>query len=449
MKRHILINNLEEIEDGMTTVLINTDSARLHTGFANCGRVMADHLYEAVDENGNAKYNISYLGWYDNPRSHINRPYKMYKTITNPAINDKWGQITLPSVIEKEKPDIVISIGDTWMIYHVNKTRGRDTFKHVFYMPADGEPLPREMLIKGGGKIDWRQNVLDTDYVISYCPFGTRVIDNMVGHKTVYRDIPFGVYTEVYTPAKDDADKKAIRKKTFPSIPENAFIIGFFSRNQPRKAVDRLVHAVSVFQHKHETPDRPVYLYFHCAMDDDSGWNIPELIKTYKMKKGRHISDQELKVGLGVDDQEMRNRYVACDIMALPTRGEGWGITILESMSCGIPVLTTKYSAHADFCGPGSLFIKPAAMVSEPVTNIQRYVVSIADFVAQIGKSYNSKTLRNKLGTQGRKVALKYDWKKVAQMWEDAIDSIDISGLPSKDRSTALEEAVEEGMISL
>jgi len=195
MKRHILINNMEEIEDGMTTLLINTDSARLHTGFANCGRVMADHLYEAVDKNGDAKYNISYLGWYDNPRSQINRPYKMYKTITNPAINDKWGQITLPTVIEKEKPDIVISIGDTWMVYHVNKTRGRDTFKHVFYMPADGEPIPREMLIKGGGKIDWRQNVLDTDYIISYCPFGTRVIDNMVGQKTVYRDIPFGVYT--------------------------------------------------------------------------------------------------------------------------------------------------------------------------------------------------------------------------------------------------------------
>lgn len=41
--------------------------------------------------------------------------------------------------------------------------------------------------------------------------------------------------------------------------------------------------------------------------------------------------------------------YRAADAFVLPTRGEGWGMPILEAMACGLPVIATNWSAQTEF----------------------------------------------------------------------------------------------------
>lgn len=399
-------------------VLIVSDWFALHTGFANSGRHLADWLYNASWPDGTPKFKVVYHGWYYNQgfNTGITRPYKLYKTMQAPGVNDKWGQESFPKVIEEEKPDIVIGIGDVWMVEHINRVKNRKTFKFVLYMIVDGEPIPRQMIADRTYRIvDWEATIKGADYVVSHGPFSEREIERITHKGICAAQIGYGIEPDVFKPAENLSEKREVRRQSFPQIPKDAFLLGFFSRNQPRKALDKLMHAVALFQHTKEDPKRPLYLYLHCDINDYSGWNIPELIKFFRVKPKRVISDASLKIGKGLPEDKLRDKYIACDATALPTRGEGWGVCLGPDSI----VPTAKEALFIPEVKPGDKVLGKDGKFHKVLDTTSRSV----DSIYKVRPQYSEEILVTKehpfyVSSDGGKTA---DWKKVGDIQKEEL----------------------------
>jgi glycosyltransferase involved in cell wall biosynthesis len=75
-----------------------------------------------------------------------------------------------------------------------------------------------------------------------------------------------------------------------------------------------------------------------------------------------HINPNILINDEYVSEKELADHYKNSDCFVAPTRGEGFGLTILNSLACGCPVIVTQdeNSGHMDFCrgNEGVIWIK-------------------------------------------------------------------------------------------
>lgn len=64
--------------------------------------------------------------------------------------------------------------------------------------------------------------------------------------------------------------------------------------------------------------------------------------------------DQITFLNAGVPNHRMAGVYKACDAAVFPTRSDPWGLPISEAMSCGLPVIATRFGGPADFMTPAT-----------------------------------------------------------------------------------------------
>lgn len=57
------------------------------------------------------------------------------------------------------------------------------------------------------------------------------------------------------------------------------------------------------------------------------------------------------------DEEQLHALYRSAAMVAAPSRGEGFGLPLAEAMLLDIPVVTTNYSGHLDFCRPETAWL--------------------------------------------------------------------------------------------
>lgn len=101
-----------------------------------------------------------------------------------------------------------------------------------------------------------------------------------------------------------------------------------------------------------------------------------------------------------VDDAVMPSLYRLADVLVFPSLKEGFGLAVLEAMSCGTPVVTSHIAPFTEYLGDGDV------VWCDPLN-----AASIANaIVTAIGEP-----LHGRLKKRGHSIARRHDWGRTAE----------------------------------
>jgi glycosyltransferase involved in cell wall biosynthesis len=109
------------------------------------------------------------------------------------------------------------------------------------------------------------------------------------------------------------------------------------------------------------------------------------------------------------------------DVFFLTTSGEGFGIPIIEAMSCEIPVIATDYTTTYELIEEDGKCGESAKLLGEITGSwmVERGIMDCEDAASKIEKLYKNPVLSKKYGSVGREKVLKfYNWDKVIDDWD-------------------------------
>jgi len=249
-----------------------------------------------------------------------------------------------------------------------------------------------------------RQVVSDVDRLIAQCPSERdELIEDYGSDPAKIAVIPSAVNIDLFRPV----DKPAARAKT--GLARDEFVVMYVGRLLPRKDIRNVVRALAILQ---ETADAPIRLVIVGGETRE-----PNSIKTPEIGELRRLA-AELGVAERVtftgkrQQSELAGYYSAGDVVVTTPWYEPFGLTPLEAMACGRPVL-------------GSAVGGITFTVQDGVTG---FLVPPRDPEALAGKLrllLNEPDLGERLGRQAReRVETAFTWRLVGRRTADLYEQL-------------------------
>ncbi|MFW6243163.1 MAG: glycosyltransferase family 4 protein [bacterium] len=400
----------------MTKIAMLSDCALQNTGYATITRNLLNELTNRGFECINFAH--SYVG------QQISNVKFSDGTVCNFTIHGNGMQQYFQDILEPKlrefKPDILIILLDTFMTYPWLLQKDLSPAKTIFYFPHDGGgtlPLGCDQILR---KVDKAVAMAQNGQEICKCKY------NIDAHY-----IPHAVHHNIYKPYSEDKKKQLRQAYGFS---ENDFIIGSVARNQSRKMMDRTFKIFKEFAKINPLAK----LFLHTDPYDNAAiFNMMEMIKEYKIQNRVRFSG--MKYYKGFDYTKMPDVYNLMDVFILTTSGEGFGVPIIEAMSCEIPCLVTNYTTTEELVlktGSGMGINLLTELTG--TWNVERGICSIEDGVQKLNLMFEHKcknTVQWRMWkSNGRKAVIKnYTWDKVTNDWIKLFEEILEEDLSMKD----------------
>jgi glycosyltransferase involved in cell wall biosynthesis len=174
--------------------------------------------------------------------------------------------------------------------------------------------------------------------------------------------------------------------KVLSSMFDKPYLL-FLGTIQPRKNVVLLVEAFALIANK--IPHKLVL----AGAPGDSMNDVERLIAELQL-------GQRIEITGFISDQERMSLYQHADCFIYPSKYEGFGLVVLESMSYGVPVITLANSSLPEAVGDAGILVD------------QESPEHLADAILSL---VSNKVLRNTLIKKGYEHIKKFSWANCAQ----------------------------------
>lgn len=337
--------------------------------------------------------------------------YRGIRVFPNNAAD--YGQTYLPIWASYYKPDIIIQHFDLWVCGDL-LSKLKDKLPPVYvYSPCDHDPLPPPLVraVQGATK------------VIAMTRFAEAKFSE-AGIQSVY--IPHSVDTKTYYPQ----DRKEARKRL--GLPEDGCLFLSVATNKgPRKNLGNLLRAFKNFLDQVPEARKDAYLYIHAFIyggpRNQHGYNLPEIWKNLGIADRIKCTEPNFYEAIGFTEEELADLYRSADWTVLCSLGEGFGIPVIESMACGVPVIFSNFFALPEVVGPSGLPVDAAESIPFELSSSFQFIPSTSQITQRMVEAYldwkDGGKLRDQLGERGRQHVLKnYDWDVVLPKWLELIE---------------------------
>jgi len=250
---------------------------------------------------------------------------------------------------------------------------------------SDGFPAARETI----------ERVLarSSDSVIAECPQDRNDLLRLYDADPERIDmIPCGVDMSLFHPGN------RAQARTRLGLSQDEFIALQLGRIVPRKGIDNVIQALSLLPAT--VPARLVVVGGESRSPDPR--HTPELARLQAVAEACHVGDRVSFIGRR-DRAELRDWYVAADVFVTTPWYEPFGITPLEAMACGTPVIGSDVGGISHTVVDGVTgYLVPSR---HPMMLAQRLLAL-----------HHEPLLAQKMGRSGlARVAVHFTWESVAR----------------------------------
>jgi glycosyltransferase involved in cell wall biosynthesis len=122
---------------------------------------------------------------------------------------------------------------------------------------------------------------------------------------------------------------------------------------------------------------------------------------------------------LDLDVKRAAELYCSYHLIAQPSRAEGFGLVPLEARACGVPVLMTRCTGHADHIGPGVIALETGP--NEPIDDgpgaiaPSLYANEIKEGLLMANRQWIS--IQERILKYAPDVSKEWSWKNVTEKW--------------------------------
>jgi len=271
--------------------------------------------------------------------------------------------------------------------YDVTKASGLITTIHDIIPLVYPGGYPEKVLVELENKI---RRVLKESRVIIADSISTK-------NDLVERFSPITKKIEVIYPGRDESlspieDKKELRDYLKNKYGVDKKFILFVGTIEKRKNVTYLLEAFFGLKKEKKIPHQLVVI----GMKGWGGEAAFELLENSEFKK-------DVKVIGYIQRKDMELFYNLAELFVYPSSYEGFGFPILESFSCGTPVITASTTSCAEIAGDAALTLEPK---------------NIDGLKKAIYKVLNDEELKRKLKRKGLERSRLFSWEGAAKQFQ-------------------------------